>query len=160
MKASSLKEIQTELGFMHPRHLQELCLRMVKFRKENKELLTYLLFKAHDEQAFILEVRTEIDGLFNDVNKSSLYLAKKTIRKILRTANKYIKYSGSRQTEVEIRIHFCRKLKASGISLMANSVTGNIYASQIKKIKNAMAFLHEDLQYDYAEELRQFTRFP
>ncbi len=119
MKPASLKEIKTEIELLHPRRLQELCLRMVKFKKENKELLTYLLFEAHDEDAYIKGVESHIDELFTEVNKSNTYLAKKTIRKILRAANKYIKFSGSKQTEVEILIHFCKKLKKSGIPLLS-----------------------------------------
>ena len=125
---------------------------MVKFRKENKELLSYLLFESFDEQAYIKDVKLEIDELFKEVNKSNLYLAKKTIRKILRIANKHIKYSGSKQTEVEILIHFCKAIKRSGISLAVNTALGNIYLRQLKKINKAMLTLHEDLQFDYSRK--------
>jgi hypothetical protein len=35
--------------------------RLARFKKENKELLSYLLFEAHDERAFIAGVKTYID---------------------------------------------------------------------------------------------------
>lgn len=154
MKTASLKEIKTELDLLHPRRIQEICMRMAKFRKENKELLTYLLFEAGDEPAYIKGVKSLIDELFKEINKSNIYYAKKTIRKILRVANKYIKYSGSKQTEVEILIHFSKQLKRSGLRLTENSVLGNIYNRQLQKIHKAIATLHEDLQYDYSEEIR------
>ena len=39
---------------------------------------------------------------------------------------------------------------------MGNSIAlSNIYVRQIQKIKKAISALHEDLQYDYGEELKQ-----
>jgi hypothetical protein len=154
MKAASLKLIKTELDLLHPERVKALCLLMAKFRKENKELLSYLLFESDDERTYIKDVKSEMDDLFVELNKNNMYLAKKSIRKILRIANKYIKYSGSKQTEVEILIHFCNKLRNTGISLSQNTVLGNIYIRQINKINNAVSSLHEDLQYDYAEEIK------
>ena len=154
MKTASLKEIKTELIMLHPRRIQDLCLHMAKFKKENKELLSYLLFESQDESAYIAGVKSQIDQLFKEVNKSNTYLAKKTVRKILRIANKQIKFSGSKQTEVEILIHFCKKLKNAGIPLPVNSAMGNLYLRQFEKIRKSLATLHEDLQFDYSEELR------
>jgi hypothetical protein len=154
MKAASLKLIKTELDLLHPERVKALCLLLAKFRKENKELLSYLLYESDDEQTYIKDVKSEMDDLFVELNKNNMYLAKKSIRKILRTANKYIKYSGSKQTEVEILIHFCNKLRGTGISLSQKTVLGNIYIRQMIKIHNALSTLHEDLQYDYAEEIK------
>lgn len=139
---------------LHPRRIQDICLHMAKFKKENKELLTYLLFESRDENAYVEGVKSQIDQLFKDVNKSNIYLAKKTVRKILRIANKQIKFSGSKQTEVEILIHFCKKLKSAGIPLPVNSAMGNLYFRQFQKIRKSLATLHEDLQFDYSKELR------
>ncbi|MEI6822695.1 MAG: hypothetical protein WCL51_12240 [Bacteroidota bacterium] len=154
MKAASLKLIKTELDLLHPEKVKDLCLQLIKFRKENKELLSYLLFDSVDEQAYIKDVKLELDEYFKDINKSNLYLAKKTIRKILRIANKQIKYSDSKQTEVEILIYFCKELKKSKVPLQNKTVLGNIYQRQIIKIEKALATLHEDLQFDYSEEIK------
>lgn len=154
MKAASLKELKTELQTLFPAQILDICMHLIKYKKENKELLTYLLFEAHDEQSYIREIKIQIDEQFENVNKSSLYLAKKTLRKVLRTANKFIKYSGKKTTEVEVLIYYCTKLKTSGISLKANTVVGNIYQRQILRIHKALATLHEDLQYDYSEDVK------
>jgi hypothetical protein len=154
MKSASLKEIKTELSRLHPDTLMELCIRVAKYKKENKELFSYLLFEAGNEKAYISEVKAEMDELFTEVNKSNSYLAKKTIRKILRLTNKHIKYSGSKQTEVELLIHFCKKLKRLGISMPMNSTLGNLYYRQYQNIKKALATLHEDLQFDYEDEIK------
>ena len=53
MKAATIHEIKQELSTNKPADLVDLCLRLGKFKKENKELLTYLLFEAHDEQGYV-----------------------------------------------------------------------------------------------------------
>ena len=154
MKVATVKELKAELETLFPAEVLELCMRLVKYKKENKELLTYLLFEAGDEQLYIKEIQELISEQFENINKSNLYLSKKMLRKILRTTNKYIKYSGSKQTEVELLIFFCKKARQSGIPLRANTALGNLYERQVLKIEKALATLHEDLQYDYSGELK------
>ena len=151
MKSGSLSEIKKELKTITPQQLQELCLRLAKFKKENKELLDYLLFEAIDEQIFIQNVKTEIDDQFNQLNKNSFYLAKKTLRKVLKTTDKYIKFSGSKETEIELLIYFCQKMRKSGLSLRSSRVVLNMYQRRVERIKKVLAMLHEDLQFDYRE---------
>ena len=153
MKAATIYEIKQELATIKPAALEELCLRLAKFKKENKELLTYLLFEAHNEQEYVKGVKKEIDDLFTDMNQSHLYFAKKTLRKIIRVINKYSRYSSSKQTDLELRLYFCVNLYASGIYQHCNTVITNIYQSQLKKVYAVLATLHEDLQYDYYKEL-------
>jgi hypothetical protein len=156
MKAATIHEIKQELSSVKPAALVEICLRLAKFKKENKELLTYLLFEAHNEQAYVKSVKEEMVELFSSINQSHVYYAKKTLRKIIRIINKYCRYSSSRQTEVELRIYFCSCLNESGISLY-NTIIRNIYQGQLKKIQAVLGTLHEDLQHDYQRELDQLA---
>lgn len=157
MKSATIQEIKQELIASKPAQLVELCLRLGRFKKENKELLTYLLFEAHDEQEYINGIKQEIDEQFSTINLSHLYYAKKSLRKIVRIINKYSRYSGVKQTEVELRIYFCKQLKESGIPIERNAVINNLYLSQLKKINTVMATLHEDIQYDYRRELNELS---
>jgi len=154
MKAA-LSEIKKELNFLDLKRVQELCMRLARYKKDNKELLTYLLFEAYDEPGYISHVKSEIDEHFNALPKTNVYLIKKSLRKILRITNKQIKYSEVKQTEVELRIYFCSKIKKSGIQLLPSQVLSNLYHQQLKKIETALAKLPEDLQYDYHQELEQ-----
>ena len=157
MRSANVHEIKQELLTLKPAQLAELCLRLARFKKENKELLTYLLFEAHDEQGYIKSVQAEIDELFDTVNASHLYFARKTLRKIVRVINKFSRYSGSKQTDIELRIYFCGKLKDSGIPIRQNPVISNLYDNQLKKITTVLSALHEDLQHDYAKTLTILT---
>jgi len=153
MKTATVQELKQELKSVTPGKLLELCLRLAKFKKENKELLTYLLFESHDEEAYINSVQLLIDEGFTELPKANLYLTKKSLRKILRISNKYIRYTGSKQVEVALLIYFCKKLKGSGIPIHKSNVLTNLYEQQLKKINAALQELHEDLQHDYQQEL-------
>jgi hypothetical protein len=153
MKASSLNELKNELGTLSPSKVLALCMRLAKYKKENKELLTYLLFHSHDEEAYVEGIKSEIDEKFTEINMSNVYFMKKTLRKILRNTNKYIKYSGSAQSETELLIYFCRKINDAAIPLNKSVTLNNIYQNLLKRINKAMEKLHEDLQYDYKKEL-------
>jgi hypothetical protein len=156
MKATSLKELKAELSTLPPLEVIDICMRLAKYKKENKELLTYLLFNAGDEPAYIKEVEEGIAEQFTEINRSNLYLTKKMLRKILRTTNRFIKYSGSKQTEVELLIFFLKNIKDSCIPVNSNKALENLYQRLILRIQKAMSSLHEDLQYDYSEELKPF----
>ena len=152
MKAVTLSDLKKELAGLSSRKILEICLRLAKYRKENKELLTYLLFEM-DEQEYIRKIMEEIDLQFEGINKSNIYYVKKSLRKTLRITNKFIKYSGNKQTEVDLLIYFCRKFKELKIPVKKSVALTNLYDRQIQKINKALHALHEDLQYDYGKEV-------
>lgn len=155
MKAASLNEIKKELLFIEPEAVREICMRLAKFKKENKELITYLLFEAQNEQTYIENVKAEIRQHFESVPVGvNSYFIKKTLRKILRFTGRQIKYSGVKETELELRIFFCSQMKEARIPLSAGTVLFNIYQQQIKKINTILEKLPEDLQADYEREVR------
>ena len=155
MKAATINEIKQELNAIPPAKLLDLCLRLAKYKKENKELLTYLLFEAHDEVAFIENVKQDMEEQFAAINHSHLYFAKKSLRKILRITAKYIRHTGSKQAEVELLLHFCSTLQSSPIPIQKGTVIYNLYQFQLKKIEKVIVALHEDLQYDYLKQLKK-----
>ena len=155
MKTATISEIKHELTQTNPSLLINLCLKLAKFKKDNKELLTYLLFEAHDEVAFIEQVKLEIDSQFETINFSNIYFIKKTLRKILRTTSKFIRLTGSKQVEVELLLYFCKTLISKEIPITKSSVLNNIYQLQLKKIAQLISTLHEDLQYDYLKQYNQ-----
>ena len=155
MKAATISEIKHELTQTNPSILIDLCLKLAKFKKDNKELLTYLLFEAHDEVAFIEQVKLEIESQFETINFSNIYFIKKSLRKILRTTSKFIRLTGSKQVEVELLLYFCKTLIIKDIPITKSSVLNNIYQLQLKKIAQLISTLHEDLQYDYLKQYNQ-----
>ena len=155
MKTATIREIKQELGYKDEKELIELCLSLAKFKKENKELLTYLLYEASDEDSFIKGVNEEVSELFSEINRKSFYFVKKSIRKILRLVKKYIRYSKKKETQVRLLIHFCREYRKVLSSFSRSPSMLGLYQRQLAAIEKAMTYLHEDLQYDYQQELSE-----
>ena len=153
MKTATVKQLKDELKHHSTDDLMHLCLRLSRFKKENKELLTYLLFEAHNEDDYIIGVKTEIDEQFETINRDSYFYIKKSVRKILRLIKKYSRYSLKKETEIELLLYFCFKLKNFSPSIKRNVTLTNIYDRQIASIKKSIVALHEDLQYDYTLQL-------
>jgi hypothetical protein len=153
MKAVTLKELKLELDNLSPNELRELCLRLSKFKKENKELLTYLLFESSDESSYINGIKEDMDFQFAQINRKSYYYIKKSVRKILSTTRKYIRYSKKKETEIELLIYFCIKLKKFSPSIYKSKALHNIYLRIIDSVVIKLASVHEDLQYDYGLEI-------
>ena len=159
MKAVTLKEIKTELSYRSYEDILKLCLQLTKFKKENKELLTYLLFESENEEKFIDNVKLEIDEQFDLINTKTYYFIKKSVRKILRMIKKYIRYSKITETEVTLLIYFCEKLKNLNPSIKKNTVLLNIYNRELTNAKKKTEALHEDLQYDFEVILNELLEF-
>jgi len=155
MNATTIREIKQELSNSTPGELLELCLQLSKFKKENKELLTYLLFEASNEAAYIKNVKREVENQFEQINKTSYYFIKKSVRKILRNVKKYIRFSKKKETEVELLIYYCSELNKISPSIDNNVALRNLYKRQIEAIRKTISTLHEDLQYDYEVELNE-----
>ena len=152
MKPVTINELKKELAGLSSRKILDVCLRLAKYKKENKELLTYLLFESTDEEGYIKKVKEEIDLQFEGINKTNIYFIKKGVRKGLRIANKHIKYSGNKQSETEILIYFCRKIETLNITAQRSTALSNLFDRQIQRIRKVMKSLHEDLQYDLEME--------
>lgn len=155
MKIESIVTIKKELQHLPKEDLLALCLRLGKFKKENKALLTYLLFEAHDEDGYVSSVKSTLDELFDGMNTDSYFYMKKTIRKILRQIRTYSRYSSKKSTEVELLLYFCERLNELRPSIHRNRTLSNLYERQIISIKKKITGLHEDLQYDYSIQLNE-----
>jgi hypothetical protein len=155
MKPATINDLKQELINLPPKKVLELCLRLARYKKENKELLTYLLFESTDDHAYVENVKKEIDDEFKELPKANLYHTKKSLRKLLKSVSKYSKHVASKQADAEMLLYFCNKLKSSGIPIHKSTALVNMYNQQIKKINNAVETLHEDLQSDYKKQIQQ-----
>jgi len=157
MKPAVISEIKQALNTLSVKELMELCLQLAKYKKDNKELLSYLLFEADDITTFVTGVKEEIDLQFSALPGPNIYLTKKSLRKILRGITKYIRYTGNAEQAIEMLMHFCIKLKASGIPFQKHQQLLNMYNQQLKKIQTLIDTLHEDLAYDYKKKMEKLS---
>lgn len=152
MYTAGVKEIRKELEAQSPKELIAIIQRLARFKKDNKELLTFILFEAHDLDAHLATVREELLASMLDIHPDRVYIAKKTIRKTLRIAAKHIRLIGSKQAEAEIRLYFCRLLGQSGLPIDRNPVLSRLFLTQLRMARTAISSLHEDLQWELLRE--------
>lgn len=155
MKPATLAQIKKELQMRSSDELLQLCLRLGRFKKENKELLTYLLFEAEDEEGYVSHIKEMIDEMFESITNTNSYYLKKSVRKILKEVKKCIRYSNSKETEVRLLLYFAEKLLDFKPSVKRNNTLMNLCERQLLMSEKKIEKLHEDLQMDYKEDLKE-----
>jgi hypothetical protein len=146
-----VQDIKKEIQHLSQQQVADLLLRLVRYKKENKELAAYLLFDADNEQAFIEKVKGEVGFMFSALPSQS-YLAAKYMRKILRLITKYNKFIGSKQAEIELLINFCYNYLQYTDKRLSYKPLRLILTRQLEKIRGLIVKLHEDLQFDYTQD--------
>ncbi len=157
MKAASIKQIKDELQQLTPGDLVNICLRLSKFKKENKELITYLLFDAGNEGGYVDEVKNTLASEFESVNTKSPYIAKKNLRRIIRLGNRFIKYSDDPETPVQVLLFICKEMNRLPLNFTRSASLVNIVTSTRNKLLKHIEILHEDLQYEYKKEFQKLN---
>jgi hypothetical protein len=155
LKPASIKEIKEEVQALSPAALTDIIMRLGRFKKENKELLTYLLLYKQDEEKYIAEIKESLHIMFTEVNVKSAYITKKNLRKILRTLNRFIKYSPENATEIELLLFFVEEFNGLEINIAKNVTLQKLHDSLMTRIEKGIRSLHEDLQYDYNKAFKK-----
>jgi len=106
MDTASIKQLKDTLSTLGREELIGLLLRMVKFKKENKELLTFLLFEADDLDAYVHEITLLIKDEFENYRLKTAYYKRKGCRRVLRMLKKYIKYASDKEVEVRLLLAY------------------------------------------------------
>ncbi|WP_345951871.1 hypothetical protein ABDD95_10625 [Mucilaginibacter sp. PAMB04274] len=150
----NLQSIKKELQHLNSSQISDLCLRLAKYKKENKELLSYLLFEADNETGYTDGVKQEIDLLFSSLPSHSYYQAK-ALRKALKLITKHTKFMASKPAEIDLLLHYCKQYV-----LFIDRRTGykplrQLLNKQLEKTKKLMSALHEDLQYDFQTDFEK-----
>ena len=61
MKPSSITEIKKDLEKRNAKELLQYCLRLARYKKENKELLAFLLFESDNIPVYLENVKQKIE---------------------------------------------------------------------------------------------------
>ena len=158
MKAASIVTLRKALAHLDRQALQQLCLRLARFKLENKELLTYLIFESEDELQYVQSIKSQLDKLFDEINTNRYFFIKKSVRKILRRIRKFSRYSNASETEVELLLYFCCKMKTIQPSIFDNKTLTNLYNRQVEASRKKTLKLHEDLQYEYQLQIEKLIQ--
>ena len=96
-----------------------------------------------------------MDDLFDEINTKRYFFIKKSVRKILRRIRKFSRYSNAKETEVELLLYFCSKMKTIQPSIFNNKTLTNLYNRQVEASRKKTLKLHEDLQYEYQLQIEK-----
>jgi hypothetical protein len=157
MKTHTLSQLQKELATLPPKEALEICIKLAKYKKENKEYLNFLLFGVHDKENYFEKIKESLEDSFSQVSRTTAWTTKKGLQKMARLIQKHVKQSGSLQTEIELRIWFCKRIRQARIDLDASQVTANLFYREIERIKVVYGKLHEDLRTDYNDDLERLN---
>ncbi len=148
----ALKDIKKELEHLSQAQLADACLRLAKYKKDNKELLSYLLYHQDNPLAYAEEVKSIFECDFKTLPRSN-YASTKSLRKILRNINRHAKYTSDKQVELELLVWFCKNFLAYADVRSSHKPLQGIFIRQTEKIAAILPKLHEDLQFDYQQEV-------
>lgn len=146
-----LQDIKKELQHLSGLQIADLCLRLARHKKENKELLAYLLFESDNQADFIEKVKAETGFMFSQLPVRS-YDAAKYLRKILRLIGKYVKFMASKEAEIDLLLNFCANYIQYADRRTSYKPLRLLLVRQIEKIRISTGKLHEDLQLDFTNE--------
>jgi hypothetical protein len=145
----SLNQIKKELQSLTPAEMVELCLKLTKFQKTNKEVVAFLLFESQDIELFIETQKEWVSNAFATSYWNTYYMTKKHLRKILSHIAKQSKISGNVFVEIELRYMVIKKMEEFKLADPNYPVVWNMYLRQKMLISKKIEKLHEDYQMDY-----------
>lgn len=154
--AYSLQAIRKELQHLDHSQITALCLRLAKYKKENKELLSYLLFEADDETAYTENVKQEMEQLLRQLPSRS-FQAAKVLRKVLRLMNKHVKFMASKPAEVDLLVFYGHQYLQHVDRHTGYKPLRQLLIKPLEKAGKLLDGLHEDLQHDHRPAFEQLV---
>ena len=149
----TVDEIKKELQALPPKKVIELALKLVRFKKENKELISYLLFDAGDQAGYIETLRFQIDEMMSQIERGPSATVKTQLRAITRMIGRQIRYMANKEAAAELYLHFCETLLSHPSKLSEVPSAKTIYHQQLKKLNKIVPALNDDLQYDIQQRV-------
>lgn len=153
MSPATIEDLKKELQKLPPKKLLELTLKLARFKKENKELLTFLLFESGNIEGYVQSLQMEIDEMVADIHKAPSAVVKKQLRRVTRLITRQSKYIASKPATAELHLHFCLALKNHPESLLNITSANTIYQQQLNKLSKLVPTLDDDLQYDLQQKI-------
>lgn len=154
MTVATLTEIKKELNSMEKGLLVDICLKLAKLKKDNKEFLSYLLFESANPDLYVENLQFFLQESFELLSKNP-YLKLKELRKILRILSKHLKFIRSPVAEIELLSWYCNNLINKGNVRISQKSLYSLLVRQLKKIHKDILSLHPDLQFDYGVEFNK-----
>lgn len=155
MHSATIDTIKAELKQLPPKQVLDLLLRLARFKKENKELLTYILFESTNESEYVEQVKREIAEEMGELDGLPGYQYKKQFRKIQRKINKPIKYMGSKAATAELYLHMVRLISGKRKTNYLVPFLDKTVQQYMAKIEKLLPGIEDDLAADLRRQMKQ-----
>ena len=154
MATIKLQTQKKEITKLDNKHLAEICIRLAKHKTENKELLNYLLFYAHDNEPYIDDLKKDIAAVYNNLPIGE-YACTVQLKKLILRLNKHLKFVADKSREAEIITEFCQTF-IQHINIRSHySPLIQVLYRQFVKLNKVILKLDEDLQFDYQQPIEE-----
>ena len=149
----SLASLKKELSGLERSELISICARLARHKKENKELLAYLLLDADDPMLYAEKIKPSLDEPFDAPFYSTWAFAKR-LRKALRLISKYQRFTSNARGEAELLIYFLQPFQNDWRGQLRHTAIQKIVLRCIDKIEKLIHKIDEDYRADFEDPLQ------
>lgn len=150
-----IAEIKKAVSYLDEQELRALLMDIIGFSTDNKRFAYFKLHEQQDEQFFLVESKEFLLQEFFKAVNTNFWTGKKSLQKLRSTLNKLLKFTKRKDFQLELILYFCQQAKEFGYLSYKHPVIDNLYATQLRKAESLISKLHEDLQYDYQQQVEE-----
>ena len=152
-----LSDLKKELLELSKPELIQLCLRVAKLKRENKELLAYLIFDSEDPIFYAQKLKPEIKEVFEQPFQHAYYLTK-SIRKAMRLITKYYRFTSNKQGETELLIYLVEEFYLSWRNDYRYQALGKVIYRCLEKAQSNLKKIDEDFRADFEDPINELVK--
>ncbi|MFM7709422.1 MAG: hypothetical protein ACKO5C_00765 [Ferruginibacter sp.] len=152
-----VQELRKRTADLQTSELIQLLSRLMRFKRENKELVAYELFVRDQPEVWFSEIRESFNSELETMNTSHPYFMKKTMRKLIRRAKTYARYAGDPAIESELFCGLLEVFNEHHLHVHPSDIVRKIYYDTFTRLEKNISKLHEDLQYDFERRLADLS---
>jgi hypothetical protein len=152
-----LSDLKKELLELSKPELIQLCLRVAKLKRENKELLAYLIFDSEDPLFYAQKLKPEIKEVFKQPFQHAYYLTK-SIRKAMRLITKYYRFTSNKQGETELLIYLVEEFYLSWRNEYRYQALGKVIYRCLEKAQSNLKKIDEDFRADFEDPINELVK--
>lgn len=152
-----LSDLKKELLELSKPELIQLCLRVAKLKRENKELLAYLIFDSGDPLFYAQKLKPEIKEVFEQPFQHAYYLTK-SMRKAMRLITKYYRFTSNKQGETELLIYLVEEFYLSWRNEYRYQALGKVIFRCLEKAQSNLKKIDEDFRADFEDPINELVK--
>jgi hypothetical protein len=152
-----LSDLKKELSELSKPDLIKLCLRVAKLKRENKELLAYLIFDSDDPLFYAQKLKPEIKEVFEQPFQHGYHFTK-SLRKTTRLITKYYRFTSNKQGETELLLYLVDQFHLSWRYEYRYQALGKVIFRCLEKAQANLKKIDEDFRADFEHPIAELLQ--